>query len=513
MRSLTSVVFLVALSGCAGRFAAEPAMEGWERVQALSGDKGSPAQYAGDPKIEAPVLPVMAFGMAYDVSLAMRSKHPNWAMHEFGRVTTPSGDVWVVLESQANTNDQVLVIDSRQPELWMPELPYQRQSAEIMIEDLSNDEAVEVSLSYQNVDGELVELDYKGEPPYRVQELRNGDPMGRSANVSLSAWDVQHRESAFKADLSIGGSSQKMEKSGGFVPYQWTLEQASGGLAVGAYDLITGDSVDWSNGPTQSLHRLEAEAASAEEGVEEASEEEGAADAFSMGDDDFSMDEDADSEAPAADEEAPAAEEETPAAEESLGDEDLLEGLDDVDAEAGDELLPVPPDANELLTVEYATPPVSDFTTAHYQADGSYVEQEWQVHGANGRLMVDQVSDIRTLSYEFIVDEGWGAFELSNITVTQYGRGIPTTAVQFSPALPDLRKPFNGRMKSNFAIDINGQRSNVHGTVETWWTETGPKMLVVPEGPEWSEGQDMLTEISYRVPGQASVRIKRIDSE
>jgi hypothetical protein len=508
MRSLTSVVFLVALSGCAGRFAAEPAMEGWERAQALPGDKGSPAQYAGDPKIAAPVLPVMAFGTAYDVSLAMRSRHANWAMHEFGRVTTPSGDIWVALESRADTNDQVLVVDSRQPELWMPELPYERQSTEIMIEDLSNDEAVEVSLSYQNVDGELVELDYKGEPPYRVQELRNGDPMGRSANVSLSAWDVQHRESAFKATLSIGGSTQKMEKSGGFVPYQWTLEQASGGLAVAAYDLIEGDSVDWSNGPTQSLHRLEAEAAPAEAVVEDVSEEEEEGAAFSMDDDDFSMDEEeaADAEAPAADEEAPAADEES---EESLGDEDLLEGFGDV----ADESLPVPPDANELLTVEYATPPVSDFTTAHYQKDGSHVEQQWQVHGANGRLIVDQVSDLRTLSYEFIVDEGWGAFELSNITVTQFGRGVPTTAVQFSPALPDLRKPFNGRMKSNFAIDINGQRSNVHGTVEAWWTETGPKMLVVPEGPEWSEGQDMLTEISYRVPGQASVRIKRIDSE
>ena len=508
MRNLTSVVFLVALSGCAGRFAAEPAMEGWERAQALPGDKGSPAQYAGDPKIEAPVLPVMAFGMAYDVSMAMRSRHADWSMHEFGRVTTAAGDVWVALESRANTQDQVLVIDSRQPELWMPELPHQRHSTEIAVEDLSNDEAVEVNLSYQNVDGELVELDYKGEPPYRVQELRNGDPMGRSANHTLAAWDVQHRESAFKADLSIGGSAQRMEKTGGFVPYQWTLEQATGGLAIGAYDLIAGDAVDWSNAPTQSLHRAEVEEAPAVEEIEEAAAEESTEDEFAMDEeDDFSMDE----EEEAVMEEAPAEEAPAEEAEESLGDEDLLEVLDDAADEMAEDL-PVPPDANELLTVEYATPPVSEFTTAHYQNDGSYVEQEWQVSGANGRLSVDQVSDLRTLSYEFIVDEGWGAFELSNITVTQYGRGVPTTAVQFSPALPDLRKPFNGRMKSNFAIDINGQRSNIHGTVETWWTETGPRMHMIPEGPEWSEGQDMLTEISYRVPGQASVRVKRIDS-
>jgi hypothetical protein len=213
-------------------------------------------------------------------------------------------------------------------------------------------------------------------------------------------------------------------------------------------------------------------------------------------------------------EEAPA--EEEAASEEEAGDdaaEPVVERLALEDDLLEMDELPVVPDEGDLASVGYATPPVADFSTMHYLQDGSKVEQNWSVDGGDGMLTASQTTGLRTLAYNFIVDEEWGAFELSTVTVTQFGRGVPTTAVSFSPALPDLRRPFNGRLKSSFVVDINGQRSNMHGTVDVWWTDAGPKLQLVPAGPEWSEGQDMVTTISYGVPGQASVRIKRVAAE
>jgi hypothetical protein len=523
----------------------------------------------------------MAFGAAFDVSVALRSKHPGWEMHEIGRMATPTGDVWMALETRADTNDQTLILDAKEPQLWMPELPMNRKGTEITVDDTSTDEGLAVSLAYENADGQRVEIAVESAPPHKMQDERNGDPMGRSSNVALAAYDIQHRESAFDASVSVAGQSQRMKKEGGMVPSQWTMEQAFGGLATGSFDVLPGDEVVWSNDATQTFFPLEmAPAPMASEMAEEvaveeapAAEEESAADEFSMDEeDDFDMgDEPVEEEAPAEEaaederggegaltrpeettddvaederggegaltrpeettddaaegerggedaltrpEEAPA--EEEAASEEEAGDdaaEPVVERLALEDDLLEMDELPVVPDEGDLASIGYATPPVADFSTMHYLQDGSKVEQNWSVDGGDGMLTASQTTGLRTLAYNFIVDEEWGAFELSTVTVTQFGRGVPTTSVSFSPALPDLRRPFNGRLKSSFVVDINGQRSNMHGTVDVWWTDAGPKLQLVPAGPEWSEGQDMVTTISYGVPGQASVRIKRVAAE
>ena len=562
MQRVAMSSLVLVLAACATKVASGPSLEGWERSQAFDAHKDSPAQYAGDPKVLAPVLPVMAFGAAFDVSVALRSKHPGWAMHEIGRMATPAGDVWMALETRADTNDQTLILDAKEPQLWMPELPMNRKGTEITVDDTSTDEGLAVALSYENADGQRVEIAVESEPPHKAQEERNGDPMGRSSNVALSAYDIQHRESAFAASVSVAGQSQRMEKEGGMVPSQWTMEQAFGGLAIGSFDVLPGAEVEWSNAATQTFFPLQmapapmaSEMATDEAPVEEEAEVEEAsvADEFDMDEeDDFDMGEEP------ASEEAPA--EEEAAVEGERGGEGALtrpeEAADDADEgerggegaltrpeaadeaaeepaeeeaadDAGDapaiealaleedmlEELPVVPDEGDLSAVGYATPSVADFSTMHYLQDGSKVEQNWSVQGGDGMLSATQTTDLRTLAYNFIVDEEWGAFELSTVTVTQFGRGVPTTAVTFSPALPDLRRPFNGRLKSNFVVDINGQRSSMHGTVDVWWTDSGPKLQLVPAGPEWVEGQDMVTTISYGVPGQASVRIKRVTAE
>jgi hypothetical protein len=251
----------------------------------------------------------MAFGAAFDVSVALRSKHPGWEMHEIGRMATPTGDVWMALETRADTNDQTLILDAKEPQLWMPELPMNRKGTEITVDDTSTDEGLAVSLAYENADGQRVEIAVESQPPHKMQDERNGDPMGRSSNVALAAYDIQHRESAFDASVSVAGQSQRMKKEGGMVPSQWTMEQAFGGLATGSFDVLPGDEVVWSNDATQTFFPLEmAPAPMASEMAEEvaveeapAAEEESAADEFSMDEeDDFDMgDEPVEEEAPA----------------------------------------------------------------------------------------------------------------------------------------------------------------------------------------------------------------------
>ena len=298
MQRVAMSSLVLVLAACATKVASGPSLEGWERSQAFDAHKDSPAQYAGDPKVLAPVLPVMAFGAAFDVSVALRSKHPGWEMHEIGRMATPSGDVWMALETRAGTNDQTLVLDAKEPQLWMPELPMNRKGTEITVDDTSTDEALAVSLAYENADGQRVEIAVESEPPHKLQEERNGDPMGRSSNVALSAYDIQHRESAFAASVSVDGQAQRMEKEGGMVPSQWTMEQAFGGLAIGSFDVMPGAEVEWSNNSTQTFIPLQmapaptASEMAAEAPMEEeaAAEEPSAADEFDMDEeDDFDM--------------------------------------------------------------------------------------------------------------------------------------------------------------------------------------------------------------------------------
>ena len=159
-------VVVLALSGCGGKYKPKsPVLTGWERNRAFPEEVDSTARYTAvdDARINAPVLPVMAFGMAFDVAVSVRSRHQNWDMHEFGRVTTPDGPVWVAVETREGTLDQYMTADVADFDLFMPEIPFQRKATTFQKEDLSDEEALAIALSYENIDGQMVEVDFKGD--------------------------------------------------------------------------------------------------------------------------------------------------------------------------------------------------------------------------------------------------------------------------------------------------------------------------------------------------------------
>jgi hypothetical protein len=514
-------VVVLALAGCGGKYKPKsPVLTGWERNLAFPEEVDSTARYTAvdDARINAPVLPVMAFGMAFDVAVSVRSRHQNWDMHEFGRVTTPDGPVWVAVETREGTLDQYMTADVADFDLFMPEIPFQRKATTFQKEDLSDEEALAIALSYENIDGQMVEVDFKGDAPFRYTKKRNVDVLGQANTTAIIAKDMQHRESAFKTSLKIDGKGQGLEKVGLFVPFQWATEQASGGLATANFNIIEGDAVSTSSGRTQMLidpRESDPEPVAPVVDTEpEMPAEESAVDDFAMDEDEEDLDIDGVEVAEVAEDESAVDDRKTrPAADADADAEMLAEEdpamLDDVavDDRKTRDAMSVEEAPNEVMATG---PDLAAFSTLHLMPSGMQVEQMWDVSMGAGRAYATQQSGLRTMTYEYIVDEDWGALELQNITVDQFGRGVPTTAIQFSPALPDLRKPFSGRHTSRFVIDLNGQQSSAMGTVECWWTETGPRVKVTPESPDWTKDRGMLTSISYAIPGQAGVRVERI---
>lgn len=154
---------------------------------------------------------------------------------------------------------------------------------------------------------------------------------------------------------------------------------------------------------------------------------------------------------------------------------------------------------------EWATK-IAAFRTEHTMPSGNVVDLDWEVTRLGNRVLAVQRTDVRELTYEYLVRHD--SLELLRVAVTQYGRATPNTEISFSPALPDLRRPFSGRQKSRFVIDVGGQGNYAVGTAEAWWTDTGVKLQLVPEAPSWAAGRSMTTTIQYGTD-KATVLIQR----
>jgi hypothetical protein len=515
-----ALTLTLSLTGCFAKYKPEgPVISGWERTSNWSADEKSTARYTGQPVIASPVLPIMAFGAAYDLDLVLVSKHPDWDMHEYARLTTPDGPLWIAKESSAGTLDQYVAADIANIDTWMPEIPVERKQTEMEVIDQSTEEGLDLIIRYENLNGEPVEVVYQGDAPTRPQKKRNSSTFGHSRNQLIAALDVAHRESGFKASIRINDKVQRIEKIGGLLPFQFALEQVQGGMATAQFSIVEGDTVPWLSTVEEAtlLSTLSDEVLAVDES---ATTEIESGVMVERGDGEDAQDAEGTGEADAAPESGMTVTK-TDDAEEDATDEALPESgmtvtKTDVDDELdlSDDLLGDLDDEMSDIVEEAPTPgaipniPLADFSTVHTMVSGNKVQQNWRVEHKGSRVFATQDSPMRSLAYEYLVNGS--ALELRNIAVTQYGRPVPTTNIEISPALPDLRLPFSGRHTSRFVIDVNGQRNHAEGTIEAWWTEAGVKVKVVPESPDWTADRPLLTQIIYQ-DGTASVQIDRIE--
>ena len=116
----TTLISLSMLAGCGAKYKPGTAVvSGWDRTQGFAVDETSTVQYSGHALVAPPVVPMIAFGAAFDLDVVVKSKHPEWDMHEWARISTPDGPKWVALESRRDTLDQVIVADVEWSDILM----------------------------------------------------------------------------------------------------------------------------------------------------------------------------------------------------------------------------------------------------------------------------------------------------------------------------------------------------------------------------------------------------------
>jgi hypothetical protein len=385
-----NTLFLGLLVGCGLKDVRKLLPEGpavteaeWDRTWGTLTPSGK--TYSGDAKVDFPVLPLQVWGAQYDLDLVVVSEHPRYDMHEYARIASPNGPIWVAKDALAATLQQSIISEFPDIETWSPELPVVRKHGEVDIIDASTEKLVDVRLRYTNLEGEPVEIHYVGPPPRDAQKKRNGSAMGHSADILLAVLDIPYRTPAKKVDLTINGKAQRIHRIAGLVPFQMALAQTQGGLATADFSIETAGRA---------------------------------------------------------------------------------------------------------------------IRTTHMLRSSAPASMPWTATSGPGELLLEQPGELRTLRYRFLDTNG--SLELTEMSVQQVGAANDVVRIRLSPALPDMRRPFEGRAKSRFVIDVNGQRGHAVGTVEAFWEGDVAKVRVLPEAPWWVADRPMESTLHY---GDARVHI------
>ena len=213
-----------------------PAISDKERSRYLD-QKQHNVSYTGKALVDFPVNPIQVWAATYELDIILVSKHPDWNMHEYAKLETPEGPLWIMKDAKEPTLDQYIVADLDNLEAWLPELPVVRKSYPVTVADNSTDKMLDLTFRYENIAGQKVEATYQGKPPKTEQKKKNGSTMGHSRNQLLVGLNLPYRDFGKKASISYDGKPYKIDKLLGLVPFQMALQQTQGGASMGAFSL------------------------------------------------------------------------------------------------------------------------------------------------------------------------------------------------------------------------------------------------------------------------------------
>ncbi len=234
-----------------------PALNRAERAETLLQRGRHAVVYTDKPLVDFPVLPVQTWAATYELDLVLVTKNPNWNMHEYAKLATPEGAVWLMKDAEEGSLDQFIVADIENIQSWLPELPVVRKYYPVKVVDNSTDKLLNYEFEYENVKGKLVKATYKGKYPTTALKKRNGSTMGHSRNQLLVALDLPYRDFGKKATISYDGVPYKMEKLLGLVPFQMALQQTQGGLSSGQFVIEATDNNKFKTTHTNNGHTVE----------------------------------------------------------------------------------------------------------------------------------------------------------------------------------------------------------------------------------------------------------------
>jgi len=353
-------------------------------------DAPSPAEVVYTAPPRSPVLfpPLQVFGLQYAVDVVLVSQHPDWEMHEYARLETQVGSMWIAKDA-ARGGAQTIVSDAPDLKRWLPEVPIPRIQAPVLVDDQSVGADIDIKISYTNPAGAPVEVWTQGHMPDTPPKKRNGNTMGHSRDIVAVVLDLQRFGTDVKAGLRIDGKDAPLKRLLGVVPFKFLLRQTQGGVAITSFR---------------------------------------------------------------------------------------------IDPAAGGFTLTRPADKAEDWPTEATEAWKSDATTASYDNGLCRFEARFVSGG------------------------------LHRIGVSQYGVSAPIFTLSLAPALPDLRRPFEGTALSRFRMDVGEERG--HGTGEIsarWLTPDTVELTMVPTQPRWLVDRPMRTRIVYGKDGTATVHTVRQD--
>lgn len=164
--------------------------------------------------------------------------------------------------------------------------------------------------------------------------------------------------------------------------------------------------------------------------------------------------------------------------------------------------------AGVVITRFRAAPADNGFTLSR-PGDGSAwptrAEERWTVTPAGQVELVRHHNGVAGFTYRFL-DGG-----LASATVTQVGVDEPVLQLTIDPALPDLRRPFEGVVESRFSMDVHGQQGHGTGLLRARWEGEAAVLELIPTAPRWLADRPMRTTLRYPGDGSVLVETTRID--
>ena len=129
----------------------------------------------------------------------------------------------------------------------------------------------------------------------------------------------------------------------------------------------------------------------------------------------------------------------------------------------------------------------------------THAVEDWKVSGGWIRR------DTEPVAHRYHATDG----EIDRAEVWQVGVDVPLAVVAFRPALPDLRRPFDGTAESAFVVDVAGQPG--HGTGRVRATSGDVVTLdMIPEEPRWFADRPMRTTVWFANDGY---RVKTVRTD
>lgn len=196
--------------------------------------------YTTTPKVNFPVFPVQIWAATYSLDVILVSENPDWNMHEFAKLSTPNGDLWLMKDADNATLSQTIVAHVPDINTWLPEIPVQRKSYPVKATETIEGKHFKLHVEYENFKNEQVVADYFGKIPRTRQPKRNGSTMGHSRQDLIAVLDLPLRNFGKKSSISYSGKTTKIKRLLGLLPFQMALTQTQAGLSRRNYSIIQG---------------------------------------------------------------------------------------------------------------------------------------------------------------------------------------------------------------------------------------------------------------------------------